>query len=168
MIIFILLFFGVFIFSPVDASFLMMPATMNEEQTMYYLSLKQCDCSNPAESPSFAMVGEKNHRHSANNPYSQFRKVYTLDQILNSPKVYEPLTKLQCCPTSDGAGAVILASEAFVRKHGLEHQAVEIVGMSMATDMQSTFAESCIKVRGCAMVLVHSALTSGIRWLVRI
>ena len=116
----------------------------------------------------FAKIAEKNHRHSANNPYSQFRKVYTLDQILNSPKVYEPLTKLQCCPTSDGAGAVILASEAFVRKHGLEHQAVEIVGMSMATDMQSTFAESCIKVRGCAMVLVHSALTSGIRWLVRI
>jgi sterol carrier protein 2 len=66
--------------------------------------------------------------------------------------VYEPLTKLQCCPTSDGAGAAILASEAFVKKHGLEGQAIEIAGQAMATDMPSTFEEkSCIKMVGFDM-----------------
>ncbi len=88
---------------------------------------------------SFARIAEKNHRHSAANPYSQFRDVYTLEEILASPMVHEPLTKLQCCPTSDGAGAVVLASEDFVRRHGLVDQAVEILGMSMRTDFPSSF-----------------------------
>jgi sterol carrier protein 2 len=56
----------------------------------------------------FAKIAEKNHRHSANNPYSQFRDIYTLDQIKESQMFYPPLTKLQCCPTSDGAGAAIV------------------------------------------------------------
>lgn len=42
----------------------------------------------------FAKIAEKNHRHSVNNPYSQFRDLYTLDEILNSPKIHYPLTKL--------------------------------------------------------------------------
>jgi acetyl-CoA acetyltransferase len=97
----------------------------------------------------FAKIGHKNHKHSVNNPYSQFQDEYTLEQIMNAPMVYDPLTKLQCCPTSDGAGAALLASEEFVRKHGLQKQAVEIAGMAMTTDFRSTFEEkSCIKLVG--------------------
>jgi len=88
---------------------------------------------------SFARIAEKNHRHSANNPNSQFRDIYSLDDILAAKMVHEPLTKLQCCPTSDGGAAAIVASEAFVKEHGLEDQAVEIVGMSMHTDFPSSF-----------------------------
>ena len=66
--------------------------------------------------------------------------------------VYEPLTKLQCCPTSDGAGAAIVVSEDFVEAHNLQNQAVEIVGMAMTTDFSSTFDEkSCIKMVGFDM-----------------
>lgn len=61
---------------------------------------------------------------------------------MKSPNVYGPLTKLQCCPTSDGAAAAIIASENFVRSHGLESQAVEVLGMEMATDLPSTFKEN--------------------------
>ena len=97
----------------------------------------------------FAKIGQKNHRHSVNNPYSQFQDEYSLEQILGAPTVYGPLTKLQCCPTSDGSAAVVLASEDFVRKHGLQARAVEILGMAMATDFPSTFAEkSMIKLVG--------------------
>jgi sterol carrier protein 2 len=97
----------------------------------------------------FAKIGWKNHKHSVNNPYSQFQEEYSIEDILAAPMVYEPLTKLQCCPTSDGSGAAILASEDFVRKHGLQDKAVEILGMAMATDFQSTFSEhSCIKMVG--------------------
>jgi acetyl-CoA acetyltransferase len=97
----------------------------------------------------FAKIGWKNHKHSVNNPYSQFQDEYSLEDILNAPMVYAPLTKLQCCPTSDGSGAAILASEEFVKKHGLEAQAVEIAGMAMTTDFPSSFDEkSCIKMVG--------------------
>jgi acetyl-CoA acetyltransferase len=100
----------------------------------------------------FARIGWKNHKHSVNNPYSQFQDEYSLDDVMNSKVVYEPLTKLQCCPTSDGAGVAILASEDFVRRNGLSKNAVEIAGMAMATDFQSTFDEkSCIKLVGFDM-----------------
>jgi sterol carrier protein 2 len=79
--------------------------------------------------------------------YSQFQEDYTLEQIMNSPCIYGPLTKLQCCPTSDGSAAAILATEDFVHAHGLERKAVEILGMEMATDLPSTFSErSCMKI----------------------
>lgn len=98
---------------------------------------------------AFAKIGHKNHKHSVNNPYSQFQQEYSLEDIMNAPVVYDPLTKLQCCPTSDGAGAAILASEDFVKKHNLQAKAVEIVGMAMTTDFESTFnAKSCIKLIG--------------------
>lgn len=87
----------------------------------------------------FAKIGQKNHQHSVANPYSQFQDAYTLEDIQNSRMVYDPLTKLQCSPTSDGSGAAILASESFVDKHGLADQAVEIVGQTMTTDFESTF-----------------------------
>ena len=100
----------------------------------------------------FAKIGYKNHKHSVNNPYSQFQDEYSLEQIMNAPMVWEPLTKLQCCPTSDGAGAAILASEDFVKKHGLQGKAVEIIGMSMKSDFGSTFNEkSSIKLVGSDM-----------------
>jgi len=100
----------------------------------------------------FAKIAWKNHKHSTNNPYSQFQKEYSLDQVLNGKKIYEYLTLLQCCPTSDGSGCAILASEEFVKSRGLEHQAVEIIGQAMATDYSSTFeSNSCIKLVGTDM-----------------
>jgi acetyl-CoA acetyltransferase len=89
----------------------------------------------------FAKIGEKNHRHSANNPYAQFQDIYTLEEIKGSKVIYDklPLTKLQCSPTSDGSGAAVVASERFVEENGLGDRAVEIVGQAMATDMRSTF-----------------------------
>ncbi|XP_066863596.1 sterol carrier protein 2 isoform X4 [Kogia breviceps] len=71
----------------------------------------------------FAKIGWKNHKHSVNNP-----------------------------PTSDGAAAAILASEAFVQKHGLKSKAVEILAQEMVTDMPSSFEEkSIIKMVGFDM-----------------
>lgn len=56
----------------------------------------------------FAKIASKNHKHSLNNPYSQFRAGHSVEAVLKSPKIYGMLTKLQCCPTSDGAGAAIV------------------------------------------------------------
>jgi len=63
----------------------------------------------------FAQVSVKSHRNAVHNPYAQYRIAITLDEVLHSRMVCDPITLYQCCPTSDGASAVILASEKFAR-----------------------------------------------------
>jgi acetyl-CoA acyltransferase len=101
----------------------------------------------------YAWIGWKNHRHSANNPYAQFQTEYTLEEIKQAPMIHEPLTKLQCSPTSDGAAAAVVASERFVDAHSLWEHAIEIAGQAMVTDLRSSFDEDadCIKIVGYDM-----------------
>ena len=63
-----------------------------------------------------AKVSVKNHRHSVLNPYSQYRKAVTLEEVMASPMVADPLTVLQCCPRADGAAAAILVSADYARQ----------------------------------------------------
>src|SRR4051812_43544115 len=100
----------------------------------------------------YAWIGWKNHKHSVNNPYAQFQDEYSLEDIKAAKVIHEPLTKLQCSPTSDGSGCAIVAGERFVDEHGLWDRAVEIAGQAMVTDLSSTFdEESCIKIVGYDM-----------------
>jgi len=62
-----------------------------------------------------AGVSVKARRHGARNPYAQFRSEVTLDQVLQSRPIADPLTLLQCCPTGDGAACVVLVSDAVRR-----------------------------------------------------
>ncbi|HIP25289.1 MAG TPA: thiolase domain-containing protein, partial [Archaeoglobus profundus] len=64
-----------------------------------------------------AMVSVKNHKNATLNPKAQFRKEITIEDVLNSPYVAEPLRLLDCAPISDGAAVVILASEEIARKY---------------------------------------------------
>lgn len=99
-----------------------------------------------------AKIAAKNHRHGAKNPRAQGRREYTVEEVLNSRKIYGPLTKLECCPTSDGSGAAVLMSEEAVIRYGLQDKAVEIIGMEMATDTSAVFQEnSLMKVAGYDM-----------------
>ncbi|MFD9072256.1 lipid-transfer protein [Streptomyces lasiicapitis] len=99
-----------------------------------------------------AAVAAKNHTHSADNPNAQFQDVYSADDILAAKPVHAPLTKLQCSPTSDGAAAVLVVSEAFVDRRGLADRAVEITAQAMTTDTAESFASgSCIDVVGLPM-----------------
>lgn len=59
----------------------------------------------------------KNHRNAAMNPYAAFQKPVTTEEVMNARMISDPITVLHCCPTSDGAAAVILCSEAFARQH---------------------------------------------------
>jgi acetyl-CoA acetyltransferase len=98
----------------------------------------------------FAKVSVKNHRHSVNNPRSQYREACSLEEVLASRMVYDPLTILQCCPTSDGAGAAILCSEEFARKQGIARP-VRIVAQAMATDKMEDFALGPLGMIGVGM-----------------
>ncbi|KAH0552874.1 hypothetical protein GP486_006923, partial [Trichoglossum hirsutum] len=105
-----------------------------------------------ARSEDFAEIARINHAHSINNPYSQFRDVYTLEQVMEAPMIHEPCTKLQCCPTSDGGAAAVLVSQEFLdaRPH-LRDQAILIAGQCLATDLPNLFSESSIDLVGFHM-----------------
>src|SRR3712207_1442270 len=99
----------------------------------------------------FAWIGYKNHKHSVNNPYAQFQQEYALEDVKNARVIHEPLTLLQCSPTSDGAGCAIVASERFVDEHGFWERAIEIAGQALATDTPASFDSSAISIVGGAM-----------------
>src|ERR1700760_3611342 len=105
-----------------------------------------------AKPEDFAEIGRINHQHSRNNPYSQFQDQYTLEQIQASPMIHEPLTKLQCCPTSDGGAPPVLVPQAFLdAPPPLKPQAVQIAGQSLATDSPALFNRSSIELIGFGM-----------------
>ena len=60
----------------------------------------------------FAKVAEKNHAHSQLNPLAQYQKVFSLEEVMGADMVAYPNTLLMCCPTGDGAAAVVLCSDA--------------------------------------------------------
>lgn len=105
-----------------------------------------------AKAEDFAEIGRVNHEHSKRNPYSQFTTEYSLDEILKAPMIHAPLTKLQCCPTSDGGAAVVVVSQEFLDKRPhLKDQAILIAGQQLATDSPELFSRSSIDLVGFEM-----------------
>jgi acetyl-CoA acetyltransferase len=65
-----------------------------------------------------ALVAVKNRFHGSLNPYSQFQTPVTVDEVLNSPMISDPLTRLSCCPLSDGAAAAVVVSDDVRKRLG--------------------------------------------------
>ncbi|WP_137927073.1 lipid-transfer protein [Cupriavidus sp. 2SB] len=89
---------------------------------------------------TFGRISVKARQHAARNPFAVFRNTVSLEEVMASPTVFDPLTRLQCCPPTCGAAAAILCSEAFAKKYGLDTR-VAIRAQSMTTDRNSTFDE---------------------------
>ena len=81
---------------------------------------------------TFAKIAEKARRHASKNPYALFQETYTVEEILASPEVFDPLTRYQCCPPTCGAAAAILCSDDFAKKHGISNP-VWIAAQAMTT-----------------------------------
>jgi benzoylsuccinyl-CoA thiolase BbsB subunit len=64
-----------------------------------------------------AKVSVKNHHHGCLNPYSQYKKELTIEEIIHSRPICEPITLLQCCPSTDGAAAAVLVSSDLAKKY---------------------------------------------------
>lgn len=87
---------------------------------------------------TFARISVKARQHAANNPMAVFREPVSVEEVLGSPAVYGPLTRLQCCPPTCGAAAAVLCSQEFARARGLNAD-VAIRAQAMTTDFASTF-----------------------------
>jgi acetyl-CoA acetyltransferase len=100
---------------------------------------------------TFAKISAKARQHASKNPYALFKEVLSVEEILASPEVFDPLTRYQCCPPTCGAAAAILCSDDFAKKKGISNP-VWIAGQAMTTDYASSFDEkSMIKMVGYDM-----------------
>jgi sterol carrier protein 2 len=100
---------------------------------------------------TFAKISEKARKHAANNPFALFNTPLSVEEILASDEVFDPLTRFQCCPPTCGAAAAILCSDEFMKKKGIS-KAVWIAAQAMTTDLKSSFEEdSMIKMVGYDM-----------------
>lgn len=100
---------------------------------------------------TFGKISEKARKHAAKNPFALFKEVLSLDEIMASPEVFDPLTRYQCCPPTCGAAAAVLCSDAFAKRHNVTRP-VYIAAQAMTTDFSSSFDEqSMIKMVGYDM-----------------
>ncbi len=67
-----------------------------------------------------AAVSAKNHQHSVHNPWSQFRKPFSIDEVLAAPPITYPLTLPMCAPVTDGAAAAIICTEEGLKRIGAD------------------------------------------------
>jgi benzoylsuccinyl-CoA thiolase BbsB subunit len=77
----------------------------------------------------FAMVSVKNHHHGCLNPFAQYRKEFTVEEVLNSRMICDPITLLQCCPNTDGAAAAILCSMKIAKKYTAKP--IKVIGSAL-------------------------------------
>lgn len=115
---------------------------------------------------TFAKIRAKASRHAANNPVALFRKEVSFEEVMASPVLMGPLTRLMACPPTCGAAAAIICSEAFAKANGLDHR-VKIAAQAMTTDTPSTFeARNMMQLVGSDMAraagdLVYAAAGIG-------
>ncbi len=104
-----------------------------------------------AKTETFGKVSVKARKHAKHNERAVFRDHVTLDEIMESPHQSGPLTRLQCCPPTCGAGAAVVCSDDFAKKHNISNP-VYIAAQSMTTDYSSSFdGKSAMIIVGCEM-----------------
>ena len=94
-----------------------------------------------ASADIFAKVSVKTRNHAMNNPYALLNTPMTVEDVSGSPVLYlDYLTRFMCCPPTCGAGAAIICSEAFAKKHSISN-GIEIIGQAMTTDTPDTWTD---------------------------
>ena len=79
-----------------------------------------------------SLVSVKNHRNALHNPYAQYPKRLTVDDVLRSEMISYPLTREQICTMSDGAAVAVLCSEQRARE--FTDRPTEVTGVGCGTD----------------------------------
>src|ERR1035437_7265703 len=75
----------------------------------------------------FAQVSVKSHMNGAMNPYAQYQKAVTLEEVMSARMIADPITLLECSPTTDGASAVVICAKEKAGKYG-ERRSMTVAG----------------------------------------
>jgi acetyl-CoA acetyltransferase len=97
-----------------------------------------------ATEEDFAQVKVKNARHGLANPNARYRKEVTVDEVLGSPMVADPLRLLEICATSDGGAALVLSSMEFARAHA--GGSTPLVTIDAVSTVTPTFPNTVIEM----------------------
>jgi acetyl-CoA acetyltransferase len=104
-----------------------------------------------------AKVVVKSRKHAALNPIAQFRKETTVEGVLNSPMIADPLTRDQCCPVGDASAAAVLCSGELVDKLATNKKPIKVLGCvaqsgkySSATKLTCDPSENVSRTSGMA------------------
>ena len=81
-----------------------------------------------------AQVSVKNHKHGALNPYSHHQREFTLEEVLGSRMISDPLTLYQCAPTGDGVAALVLCAEDIAQKYSSKPK-VKMAGAALCSQV---------------------------------
>lgn len=121
----------------------------------------------------FARVAVKSRHAAALNPRAQFRKEVTLQEVLASRKIAGPLSLMMCSPIGDGAAAIIVTSESFARRHGVQRPilvrasavtsgtADKVGPTAAARAAQRAYADAGIGPEDIDVLEVHDATASA-------
>lgn len=90
----------------------------------------------------FAAVKVKNARHGLANPYARYKKEVTVEEVLASPMVADPLRLLEICATSDGGAALVLCSMEFAKRHGAQ----DLVTIDAVSTVTPKFPQTIIEM----------------------
>ena len=99
---------------------------------------------------TFAQIAVKARKHAAHNPFAVFRDPVTVEEVLASPSIFGPLTRLQCCPPTCGAAAAIVVSEEFAARMQ-QRPTVAIAAQAMTSDQPATFDGDLARLVGFDM-----------------
>ncbi|MDW8084117.1 MAG: thiolase family protein [Candidatus Caldarchaeum sp.] len=100
------------------------------------------------------------HEHSQSSPHAQYQFKITIDTVMNSPYVAEPLHRLETTSPADGAAAVLLLSEDAAKKP--DHRRVVLTGIGMASDYLSPFdREDALEMRSVSLASQRALEMAG-------
>jgi benzoylsuccinyl-CoA thiolase BbsB subunit len=123
----------------------------------------------------FAKISVKNHHHGCLNPYSQYHKELTVEEILASRMICAPISLLQCCPNSDGAAAIVMCSREVAARYTNKPMVVAASVLRSGgymhrwedatfSDMSHLAAKQAYEMAGCGpedidLIELHDAFT---------
>jgi acetyl-CoA acetyltransferase len=141
---------------------------------LYAMSASRYQCCYGVSDEQFAAVSVKNHAHGSHNPRAQHRKAVTLEQVLSSRLIADPLTQLQCCAIADGAAACVVGkgkqdardihvlASAFGTGGLWDHKSERVWGFDLvAATAREAYESAGRGVADVDVLEVHDAFTVG-------
>ena len=142
----------------------------------YALLMRDYMAEHGAPEEAFAQVSVKAHKNASINPYAHYKKVFSLEDVLNSRMISDPLTLYQCCPTSEGGSAAVVCTKEVAAKYVRDiNRVITIAGCGLHTTKygegdegsavtlaaKDAYEMSGLGPKDMDIVQVHDAGTSG-------
>jgi acetyl-CoA acetyltransferase len=106
---------------------------LNVMPASYALNERRYIADHGATEEMFAQVAVKSHANGALNPNAQYQQAVSLEEVMASRYIAEPIHLLECSPTTDGASAVVIASREWAERHKPANQLVTVAGWAQGS-----------------------------------